>query len=795
MLITENWIREWVSPKVSTAELAEILTLAGLEVASIEDAGPALDNKRIVVGQIVEVSAHPDAKKLQICEVDIGKPKMLSIICAAPNARKGVITAVATNGARLPQLTVGNREIRGVKSFGMLCSGLELGIDDASEGIIELDSTAPLGAGIANYLGLQDQVIELELTPNRGDCLGIAGVAREVSTLTGSKLKTPKIDKIKAKSKTTLPVTLSAADACPRYVGRAIKGINMSAKTPDWMVERLRRCGMRSINPIVDITNYVMHELGQPMHAFDLAKISGGINVRMAKKGEKHKLLDGSTVKLDSSSLVIADHKKVIALAGIMGGDNSAISAKTSDIYFEAAFFSPDYMLGKAREFGMHTDASHRFERGVDFQLQLAAMERATGLVVEIAGGIPGPVTHANEKTKLAKIPTIKFQKAQIARTLGITVPNARTNRILRDLGMAVKTTKAGWIVKPPSWRFDIKAQYDLVEEVGRCFGFDQVPARMPGAVQVRGAHPENRLDTRLIKQTLVGKGYHEAINYSFVDPSLHNELLGVSRPIKLANPIAENMSVMRQSLWPGLLESLRTNLNRQESRVRLFEVGHVFTRAKNSRKSTEQNRIAGLISGSVFPREWSSKEKAVDFFDLKGDVEALIELTKNAEHYEFKAGAHTALHPGQCAEIFSGKHHVGYLGKLHPVQAKRFDIDQDVYLFEMNLENFEHSVLPGFSEISKYPSIDRDLAVVVDESVTVQEIFEKVEETAGSLLTKLELFDIFRGGNLEKNQKSLAFSLTFQSESSNLTSSEVDELTNRIIGILEVSLDAQLRK
>lgn len=795
MLISETWIREWVSPKITTTEMANSLTLAGLEVDSVVDAGPALDNNRIVVGRICLVAPHPDANKLQICEVDVGKPKRLSIICGAANARTDLVTAVATNGAKLPELTVGNREIRGVKSFGMLCSGLELGIDDASDGIIEFDQSATLGTGVAEYLDLQDQVIELELTPNRGDCLGIAGVAREVSTLTGSRLKTPTIPKIKAKSKTTLPVKLSAISACPRYVGRAIEKIDMSAKTPDWMIERLRRCGMRSINPIVDVTNYVMHELGQPMHAFDLAKIAGGIEVRMAKKGEKHKLLDGSSVKLDAHNLVIADHEKAIALAGIMGGDNSAISDKTTDIYLEAAFFAPDYMLGKARDFGMHTDASHRFERGVDFDLQLTAMERATALVIEIAGGVAGPVTHAKAQSALPKLPTISFDKSQIARTLGISIAAKKANRIMENLGMQVKPSANGWRVKPPSWRFDIKEQYDLVEEVGRCFGFDQVPARMPQSEQVRGAHLEKALSHRLIRQVLVDLGYQEAINYSFVDPKLHNGLMGGARPIKLANPIADNMSVMRQSLWPGLLESLRTNLNRQEGRVRLFEIGHVFKRAKNSRKSTEQNRIAGLVSGPVLPRQWSIETRHVDFFDLKGDVEHILRLVKDESRFQFVSAEHPALHPSQSAEIMQGNKSVGFIGKLHPVQAKLFDLDANVFLFELNLEYFSDTVLPSFSEISKFPSMQRDLALVVDESISVQQVFDQVEAAAGDLLTNLALFDIYRGGNLEKNQKSLAISLTFQSESSNLTSLEVDSLTDSVIGVLNQNLNAQLRQ
>jgi phenylalanyl-tRNA synthetase beta chain len=794
MLVSESWIREWVSPAIDTNELGEKLTLAGLEVDTIASAGPALDNKRIVVGRICSVVAHPNSKKLQVCEVDVGRKKNLSIICGAPNARKDLVTAVATNGAELPGMTVGNREIRGVQSFGMLCSGMELGLDDSTDGIIELDSTASIGTGIANYLDLQDQVVELELTPNRGDCLGIAGIAREIATLTGTKLNHPGIPKTRAKNKSQLDVVLDAPEACPRYVGRAIKNINMSADTPDWMVERLRRSGLRSINPIVDVTNYVMHELGQPMHAFDMAKISGGICVRMAKQGEKHKLLDGSTVKLRPDNLVIADHKKAIALAGIMGGDNSAISTKTVDIYLEAAFFSPDYILGKARTFGMHTDASHRFERGVDYMLQTKAMDRATELVMAIAGGEAGPVTHAVDSSSLPGRKPINFDRAEIFRTLGIKIPARKVSRILEDLGMKVKPRSNGWKVTAPSWRFDIQAQYDLVEEVGRCFGFEHVEAKMPAFAQKTGAHLEKSLSTNAFKDALVSLGYHEAITYSFVDPDYHNSLLGGVRPIKLVNPIADNMSVMRQSLWPGLLDALRINLNRQENRVRLFEIGHVFSKAKNSRKSIERNNLAGLICGTRQPRQWGASEVMVDFFDLKGDIESALRLVGVSGKWSFCAANHPALHPGQSAGVLWNNRKIGYIGKLHPSHMKLYDLDAEVYLFELDLSFLGEKNIPEFKGISKYPAVQRDLAFLVDQDVPVNLIFENVRSAAGDLLFKLDLFDIYMGENIEKNKKSLAFSLTFKSESSNLTSSQMDELTNSIIAKLEHKVGAQLR-
>jgi phenylalanyl-tRNA synthetase beta chain len=568
----------------------------------------------------------------------------------------------------------------------------------------------------------------------------------------------------------------------------------MAAKTPDWMVERLRRSGMRSINAIVDITNYVMHELGQPMHAFDFAKIEGGIVVRMAEKGEKLKLLDGSTVKLKSDNLLIADKRKAIALAGIMGGANTAISKKTRDIYLEAAFFQPSAILGKARQFGMHTDASHRFERGVDSKLQPSAMERATALIVQIAGGKPGPVTHSFEKSTLPKSRQINFDNSEISRILGITIPVSRTRSILKKLGMTVNTASNRWKVKPPSWRFDITGQHDLVEEVGRCHGFDKVPANMPVSISRSGSHLESELSLHDVRKTLVNRGYHEVITYSFVDGKIQKQLLDKGSAIRLKNPIADNMSVMRQSLWPGLLEVLMTNLNRQEDRVRIFEVGKVYDRAKNSRKSVETSKFAGLISGESLPRQWGSQATKVDFFDIKGDLEAMIRLTGKLSDFNVEQAPHPALHPGQSGKILMGKKQIGYVGKLHPAHQNLYDIEQAVYLFEINAEQLSSSFLPAFTDISKFPSVQRDLAVLVDEDVEVQAILNLARSSAGKLLKKLELFDVYRGHNIQKNKKSFAFSLTFQSESSNLTSSEVEAVTEEIVRSLEAGLGAQLR-
>ena len=798
MLVSEAWLREWVSPKISSAELADKLTLAGLEVDSVRTAGAALD-QRIVVGQVINAMPHTDARHLQTCEVDVGK-RRYAIVCAATNVQAGMKTAVALVKARLPDMQglgrqVLKREIRGVMSHGMLCSAAELGLEDSSKGICEFDTDAIVGQAVGDYLNLHDQVFELELTPNRGDCLGMVGVAREVATLTASKLTIPLIPKVKMGCQDNLQVQLKAPQGCPRYVGRAVTSIDMQAKTPDWMAERLRRSGMRSINPIVDVTNYVMHELGQPMHAFDLKKISGGIIVRMAKEGEKLNLLDGSRVKLTKQMLVIADHNKAIALAGIMGGADSAITDKTTHIYLESAFFSGAAIAGKARQFGMHTDASHRFERGVDSALQLKAIERATALIIDIAGGQAGPLTHAQEKSALPKMPTIRFDKSEIRRVLGITIADNKVASMMENLGMSVKPVENGWQVKPPSWRFDIQGQHDLVEEVGRCFGFEKVPARMPNAQPRSSTHPENKRALHDIKQTLVHRGYHEAITYSFVDEKRQQQLLNKGNAIRLLNPIADNMTVMRQSLWPGLLEALKSNLNRQEERIRLFESGHVYAKAQNTRKSTEKSCLGGLGSGLSLPRQWGSQAVEMDFFDMKGDIEALLGHGGLDLNFKLRQATHAALHPGQCGQIMLAKKPIGFVGKLHPAHQKYYDISQAVYLFEIELPPLIPMQIPAFSDISKFPSMQRDLAVLVDESVSVQSILQLVRTTAGELLKNLELFDVYRDTNLGKNKKSFAFSLTFQSQSSNLMSSEVDKITNRIVKVLEQKLNARLRQ
>ncbi|MGI9318173.1 MAG: phenylalanine--tRNA ligase subunit beta, partial [bacterium] len=721
--------------------------------------------------------------------------KMLDIVCGAPNARIGLVAPVARVGAVLPGGTIKKSQIRGVQSDGMLCSASELGLSDqASSGLMELDTNAISGSLLFEYLDLDDNVIEINLTPNRGDCLCIQGVAREVSALTGAEMNDTKVHQVKAKSSAQLPVELKAQQACPRFVGRAVHGIDMHASTPDWMREKLRRSGLRSINPVVDITNYVMMETGQPMHAYDFDKLSGGIVVRMADHKEKLKLLDGSTVTLTSESLVIADHDKAVGLAGIMGGDATAISENTQNIFFEAAFFSTSGIIGKARQIGMHTDASHRFERGVNPEGQIAAVERATALLIETAGGNPGKICHAHSNKYLPKAQAVKFVKSEIPRMLGLKVPPASVRSILRRLGMKVENSSDGWTVTAPPWRFDVSGQHDLVEEVGRCYGYDRIEARMPSALARKGSFQETDVELLRIKNTLTCRGFYEAINYSFIDAAFQHMLLECKKGIRLTNPLADNMAEMRQSLLPGLLSTLIRNLNHQHSRVRLFESGNVFHRRGKTRAETP--RIAGMVTGLALPRQWGAAPREVDFFDLKGDLEQLLDLVgaDSASDFKFTPTHHPALHPGQSAAIYLGRKVMGHIGQLHPGKQKVLDIDQSVFMFELDLEGISSAELPRFKPISRFPVIQRDLAVVVDKEVPAAKILDVVNRSAGGQLKKLELFDIYMGERVENNKKSFAFSLTFQSESSSLKAGEIEAVIDNIIKALQIAAGAQLR-
>jgi len=790
-----SWLKQWVDPG-NIEKLSEQLTLAGLEVARIEPAAELSDRINVVIGRIISCAGHPDAERLQVCEVDVGEESSLTIVCGAPNARKGLLTACAKVGATLPKMPVDAVAIRGCESQGMLCSAMELGMDSSSEGIIEFDHDAPPGYSVVEYLKLSEPVVEFELTPNRGDCLSMLGIAREVAGIYGRAVQHAGGRQVAAEIEDVLPVELEATGECPRYVGRVLQGVNHSWKTPDWIIERLRRSGMRSINLIVDVTNYVMHELGQPMHAFDMKKIRGGVRVRTAFQNELLHLLDGKEVKLGPDYLVIADHERAIALAGIMGGADTAITSETETVFLESAFFAPDAIRGKARRLGMQTDASHRFERGVDSEMQIKAMEMATELIIGIAGGSAGPLIHSVSEADLPRHEPILLKPSDLDRVLGDAINPNMTESILCNLGFAVEQIPEGWRTKAPSWRFDIQNSHDLVEEVGRCFGFNAIQPRVRTFLPDTQDERETGISVHDVKLRMVSLGYHEVVTYSFVDPTVQDRLIPEGEStIVLENPIAENMSVMRKSLWPGLLEAVSKNLNRQEKRVRLFEVGTVFEAVQRGVSHQEKRMLSAVACGHVKPRQWATTETPIDFFDLKGDLTNVLALTRDSSALTFRSVDHPIFQPGQGAEIRLGDRSIGLMGKLHPAHAKPLDIDVDLFMLEVDMQYLLHSEFPQFVDVSRFPPVHRDLALVVEEDVEFQFIEDAIRVSAGSLLKNIVLFDVFRGKNLNKNTKSMAFGLTFQSNLGNLTAHEIDGVIEKVIQDLKVKTNADLRE
>jgi phenylalanyl-tRNA synthetase beta chain len=792
MKISEQWLREWVAPKLDTAALAQRLTMAGLEVGAVEPVAP--DLRGVVVGEIRAIAPHPAADKLRVCRVNAGKGKELEIVCGAANAAVGVKAPLALPGAKLPNGTdIKATEIRGVASAGMLCSAAELGIEESSPGLLALDADARPGQRLVEYLGLDDKTLEVDLTPNRGDCLSIAGVAREVGALTGARLMQPAIRNVPARSKRGVKVVLRAPKDCPRYVGRVIEDVRTDAVTPMWMRERLRRSGVRCIHPVVDVTNYVMLELGQPMHAFDLDRLTGPVQVRSAKAGESLQLLDGKEYRFEVGTLLIADAAGPLAMAGVMGGQPSAVTAESRHIFLESAWFHPDAIAGRARSLGLQTDASQRFERGVDPDLQRRAVERATALLLAIVGGRPGPVVEASVRAQLPKIPVVPLRAARIERLLGYRPSSAEVTATLRRLGMKVKAVGRDWRVTPPSHRFDIRREVDLIEEIARIHGYERLPSRRPQAVMRAVAQPESRVGVNRLRATLADRDYQEVVTYSFVDPAAAALFDPAIQPKKLANPIAADMAVMRTSLWPGLLKTVSYNLNRQQDRVRVFEVGRCFV--PGAGRIDQRYRIAAAVVGSASTKQWGMAPRAADFFDLKGDLEALIAQTGRARAFRFEAGSHPALHPGQSARILRSGDPVGYIGVLHPEIMARIGMDRPVLVFELVLEALEGARTPTFREISRFPAVGRDLSLTLPEAVSARKILDTIEEVAGKLLVNLELFDEYRGKGVDSGRKSLAMTLTFQHSSRTLNEEEVDALKQTVVTTLESRYGAQLRR
>ena len=789
MKISEQWLREWVAPRMTARQLAERLTLAGLEVGAIAPAAPPLSN--VVVGKILTVAPHPQADKLRVCSVDAGARKPLTIVCGAPNAAPGLVAPLALVGARLPNGTeIKAVDIRGVASEGMLCSQAELGLEESS-GLWELDDGLVPGRPLTKALGLDDHILEIDLTPNRGDCLSVAGVAREVAALTGARLKLPAIKDAPVKTRKRLNVTLKAQQDCPHYAGRIVEGINPAAVTPFWMRERLRRAGLRSIHPVVDVTNYVMLELGQPMHAFDSARLSGAIEVRHARKNENIQLLDGQRLMLDPGTLVIADARAPVAIAGVMGGMDSAVHAGSTSVFLESAYFRPEAIARCARGLGLISESSQRFERGVDPRLQRLALQRATGLLIGFAGGHAGPIS---EKITVRHIPgrrPIVLRSSRVARLLGMDMPVTSMRKTLSRLGMRVQNAAGGLRVTAPSYRFDIARECDLIEELARVTGYDRVPSRSPVMRMTASLPSERRLDAARFQSVLMARDYHEAITYSFVEPELQTLLDPHTAPLTLANPIAADLAAMRTTLWPGLLTALSYNLNRQQPRIRLFEIGPRFV--PGPKGVSEESALAGVICGLAAPEQWGLPKRAADFYDLKGDVEALLSLAPVA--VEIRLGQHPALHPGQCAAVLRQGAQIGLFGALHPELQAKLGLDTPVFLFELSMAGLSLAEIPRFREISKYPSVRRDLAVVVAESTPAQAVRDCVASAAGGLLANLELFDEYHGEGIDFGRKSLALALTLQDSSRTLNEEAAEAVIQRVVAALRSELGAQLRQ
>jgi len=801
MIFTQQWIRDWLSDPVpanvlATGNLVAQLTMAGLEV---DAHGPvAAEFIGVVVAEIKDVKQHPDADRLSVCVVSDGSQDW-QVVCGAPNVRVGLKVPYAIVGARLPaedvgkMFTIKQARLRGVESNGMLCSAAELGLSDAADGLLELPSDAPLGANIRDYLAVDDTYFELDLTPNRGDCLSIRGLAREIATLNNLVFQQPIMASVPAGIIDTFPVSIAAPGACPRYLGRVIRNINVAASTPLWMQERLRRCGLRSIDPVVDVTNYVLLELGQPMHAFDLERLQGGIVVRMAKQGDSLTLLDGKNLSPDPDTLLITDASGPLALAGIMGGEHSGVSETTKHVFLECAYFDPLAIAGRARRYGLHTDASHRYERGVDHQLQFQAMERATALMLEICGGDAGPIVE--QAGNVPCVRQVQLKPANVSRLLGMSLEEKEIINILSRLGIVLQTnSNEGMVFEIPSFRFDIGIEADLIEELARVHGYDKLPVTRPAVRMQLPEQPESKVDVARVRERLVTLGYQQVITYSFVEPGLMAAVQAEPAPIALKNPISADMSSMRTSLWPGLLSTLKYNVNRQQSRVRLFEVGQVFLRQNNG-SIWQPEMLAGLIYGSRFPKEWSQGHENADFFDIKGDVETLLSLTgSNAGKFCFQSADHQALQSGQSAAILLEGREVGRIGALSPRLQRDLGVSERILVFEIQLSAILETVVPAFRRLSRFPEVSRDIAIVIDQNVTAGAVRGLLTDLGGDFLVNLRIFDVYQGDAVGNNKKSLALGLTWQHPSRTLGDDDVNIIIDRCVKGLEDKFNAKLR-
>lgn len=784
MKFSELWLRTLVNPALDSAALSHLLTMAGLEVEALDPV--AADFSGVVVGQVLSVAPHPDADRLRVCQVEAGTGNPLQIVCGAPNVAEGVRVPCALIGASLPGFEIRKAKLRGIESQGMLCSARELVLAEEADGLLLLPDDAPVGKNIRDYLHLDDKLYTLKLTPNRSDCLSVIGVAREVAALTGSPLSSPQIVPAAVTCSLARRVEVTAKQGCPRYCGRVISQLNRAARTPAWMIERLSRSGLRSISPVVDITNYVLLELGQPLHAFDLGKLAGDIQVRMAVPGETLTLLNDQHATLEADMLVIADDNGVQALAGIMGGAATAVDENTSEIFLEAAYFNPDAIAGRARRLGLSTDSSHRFERGVDYAATRNALERATALVLEICGGAAGAITEVSGD--LPQRAPVMLRSARASKVLGVTLNDAQVAELLGRLSLNFQREGAVYRVTPPSYRFDLNIEEDLIEELARLYGYDNIVAQAPFARLSMLPQPEHQRAGDALRTLLTARDYQEVITYSFVDAAWEADFAPGAQPVTLKNPIASQMGVMRSTLLGGLMDVLRNNLNRRQDRVRIFESGRCYLPAVEG--FDQPQRLAGLVYGNAMPEQWGSPARNVDFFDVKADIEALCW----PQRARFEKTVHPALHPGQCAEIWLDDVHAGWMGSLHPRLAQQYDLATAPILFELSLQALLGRMLPKHGEISRFQSTRRDLAVIVDESIPVQALIDAMNAARVEGIAEIALFDVYRGKGIDSDKKSLAFRVLLQDTQKTFTDTEVDAIMANFTDLLKQKFNAQLR-
>ncbi|MBI5911609.1 MAG: phenylalanine--tRNA ligase subunit beta [Betaproteobacteria bacterium] len=798
MKLSELWLRSFVDPPLSTAELAHALTMAGLEVEAIEPAAPPFS--RVVVAEVLEVARHPNADRLSLCQVNVGAPRPLSIVCGAPNVAAGMRVPCALVGARLTGadgevFEIKRSSLRGVDSQGMLCSAKELGIEDDHTGLLPLAADAPIGSDVRDLLGLDDTLFTLKLTPNRADCLSLVGVAREVAAITGAAFKASAIAPVAAKSNARFPVKISAASGCGRFTGRVIRNVNAAAPVPEWLKQRLARSGQRSISALVDVTNYVMIELGRPLHVYDLDKLRGGIDVRLGRKGERLKLLNEQSVDVDETVLCITDASGPIGLAGIMGGDSTKAETDSRNIFLESAFFFPDAIAGRTRRYNFASDAAHRFERGVDFDNNVAGIERATELILAICGGEPGPTV--DDVARLPERKPVRVRSARAAKVLGISVSDAEIAAIFSRLGLASANTPEGFEVTPPSYRFDIAIEEDLIEEIARIYGYERIPANQPRARAAMSPQREAARPQIRVKEAIAARDYQEVVNFSFVEADWERDFCGNDAPVKLLNPISSQLSVMRSGLAGSLVANVRYNLDRKQARVRVFELGRVF-RADNKVADgpltvagvAQPLKLAAIAYGPAYSEQWGLAERKVDFHDVKGDIESLFASAA----LRFERTTHPALHPSRAANVLVDGKTIGWLGELHPRWQQKYELPQAPLVFELDLDALLAVPMPAYRELSKFPPVIRDLAVVVDEAVPAQALLEAMLGSRPALVQDLWLFDLYRGKGVDSGKKSLAFRVVMQDTSKTLTDAEAEAAMAQLLQILAQRVGAKLR-